>query len=53
MGYCVSAMPLLEELWGNVSIWDEKGGDKEGILCVSGLKERVGSSSGKRQYEGI
>lgn len=48
MGYCVLVMFFLEEFWGNVSIWDEKGGDKEGIFCVLGLKECVGFSLGKR-----
>lgn len=36
--HCVPAKPRLEELWANVSIWAEKGGNTEGTFYVSGLK---------------
>lgn len=60
---CVPAKPHPKELWGN-SIWAEKAGNKEGIFCVSGLKDTwdlvqakgsmkgcrvVGTSNGVRQ----
>lgn len=36
--YCVPVKPHLGELWENVSIGAEKGGNTEGIFHVSGLK---------------